>query len=108
MIHTFEVIRNDPKLHALLLGYAARKRETPDAEWHDRIMELAGCDEAALGKLHGLLLASGWIETRVHGEAFRKAGVLESCYRITPDGSAALRLAGPAAELPDEESEQIL
>jgi len=105
MIIGHDALRNDPKLHALLAAYSALKKQKPDAEWHDRIMELPSCTTEQINKLHGLLLAGGWIETRVHGDSFKTAGRLESCYRITPDGNAALRFAGAAAPLTEEDSD---
>ena len=105
MIIGHEALRNDPRLHALLAAYATLKKQKPDAEWHDRIMELTGCSIEQINKLHGLLLAGGWIETRVHGDSFKTAGRLESCYRITPDGNAALRFAGAAVPLTEEDSD---
>lgn len=108
MKSSVESLRADPKLHALLAAYAELKRKSPDAEWGDRVMSLPGCDPTDLHRLHGLLLASGWIETRVHGDSFQTAGRLASCYRLTSDGAAVLRFAGPGAAIPDEESEQVL
>jgi hypothetical protein len=108
MMTSIESLKADPKLHALLTCYAQLKRKNPDVEWHDRVMELPGCDPAELHRLHGLLLASGWIETRVHGDSFRTAGKLVSCYRVTTDGSAILRFAGPGGVIPDEESSQVI
>jgi hypothetical protein len=108
VINSIESLRADPKLHALLSAYAALKRNRPDAEWHDRVMDLPGCEPTELHRLHGLLLASGWVETRVHGDSFRDAGKLVSCYRLTADGAAILRFAGPGGAIPDEESEQIV
>ena len=107
MITSIETLRADPKLHALLSAYATLKRKNPDVDWHDRVMELAGCEPSELNRLHGLLLASGWIETRVHGDSFRTAGKLASCYRVTADGSAVLRYAGPGGAIPDDESQQV-
>lgn len=105
MITGYEALRDDPRLHGLLLTYSKMKKQKPDADWHDRIMEMDGVSEEELNKLHGLLLASGWMETRVHGDAFRTAGKLEACYRITPDGNAALRFSGPLETRPPEPDE---
>lgn len=91
MILGVDSLRTEPGLLELLLRYGARHKESPQTEWHDRVMELDGADGPRLAKLHGLLLAAGWIETRVHGESFRTPGRLEACYRITPEGLTALR-----------------
>lgn len=108
MITSLSEIKSNPKLGRLLLAYAELKKAQPDAEWHDRIMELTDVTSDELNRLHGLLLASGWIETRVHGDSFRQAGRLEACYRLTSDGAAALRLSGAVREIPDDESSQVL
>jgi hypothetical protein len=71
-------------------------------------MEWEGLSPEQLNKLHGLLLANGWIETRVHGDAFKIPGKLESCYRITSEGAALLKLASAShpvlPEDPDDDA----
>ncbi len=57
---------------------------------HDRVIELDGQDTKELCQLHGLLIALGWIETRVYPDAFSTPGKLVQCYRITRDGVGAL------------------
>jgi hypothetical protein len=88
-----DALRSDERLRELLAAYVERRRFEPEAEWHDRVMEMEGCTPEELTKLHGRLLADGWIETRVHGDAFRRAGRLEACYRATHEGVRALRQA---------------
>lgn len=99
-----DALRSDARLRELLAAYVDRRRADPGAEWHDRVMELDGCTAEQLTKLHGRLLANGWIETRVHGEAFREAGRLEACYRATHDGVSALRQAQAQGALDEEDS----
>lgn len=105
MITNIQTLQSDEQLRQLLDRYVQLHKSQPKVEWHDRVMELDGCDTQRLAKLHGLLLASGWIETRVHGDSFRHAGRLEACYKVTHDGVHALRLAAmqhPIDETPIE------
>lgn len=80
----------DTELRSLLLEYQRRKDADPQADWHDRVMEAAGVEPARLIKLHGVLLANGWIETRVHREGFDTAGLVRRAYRLTAEGKRAL------------------
>jgi hypothetical protein len=67
-------------LRGLLTHYAAG----PDREvWHGRVMELAGVTAKELVKLHGELIAYGWVE--------QNTGVVPGGYRVTPVGVRALR-----------------
>jgi hypothetical protein len=108
MIGSLEILCDNEALHTLLTRYRQLRKQNPGAEWNDRVMELPETPPAALSKLHGTLLALGWIETRVSWEAFETPGKLTACYRITNDGLRALHhfdhnmgLAG-AVVAPDE------
>lgn len=90
MLGSIEILCENEALHSLLLTYRQQRKQNPDSEWHDRVMELADTSAQALSKLHGLLLALGWVETRVAREAFETPGKLTACYRITNDGVRAL------------------
>lgn len=103
MILGMETLRTEPGLRDLLQTYAERRKASPQVEWHDRVMALDGVEEERLTKLHGLLLAGGWVETRVHGESFQSPGRLEACYRITPEGLAALRMQRAVGHESDDE-----
>jgi hypothetical protein len=76
----------------LLSHYAsagAADRET----WQDRVMELEGADRQGLVKLHGLLLAYGWIEQNTGSVLLPQKDVVRHCYRITGAGFRALKKA---------------
>jgi hypothetical protein len=71
---------SEPLLN-LLTHYA--ERAAPDRQaWHDRLMRLDRCEPRDLAKLHGRLLAFGWLE--------QNTGVLPACYRATRAGIKAL------------------
>ena len=55
----------------------------PDRQaWHDRLMRLDRCEPRDLSKLHGKLIAFGWLE--------QNTGILPACYRATRAGVRAL------------------
>ena len=59
------------------------ERSAPDRQaWHDRLMRLDRCEPRDLSKLHGRLIAFGWLE--------QNTGVLPACYRATRAGIKAL------------------
>ncbi len=79
--------RNDPRVYQVLGHYDKRDAVGP-APWRERLMDIPGVAAAELSRLHGLLLAYGWI---VQGPALGDDGrCLSSCYRITPAGQRAL------------------
>jgi hypothetical protein len=87
-----ERLREAEDLGRLLAHYgqfAAADREA----WQDRLMELADVAAKDLIGLHGELIAYGWIEQNTGAVSARKPGVVAGCYRITPAGLRALRLA---------------
>ena len=71
---------SEPLLN-LLTHYA--ERSAPDRQaWHERLMRLDRCEPRDLSKLHGKLIAFGWVE--------QNTGVLPSSYRATRAGMRAL------------------
>lgn len=89
----------------LLAQYLTSTQQSPNKEWHDRVMTLCSLAPADVSKLHGHLLANGWVDTRVALEVFNTPGRLASCYKITPDGACALQWAMKEADWEDEEQE---
>ena len=77
-------------LVGLLQLYANAGLANPDA-WQLRIMTLDGADDRRLSRLHGRLIAAGWIEFNV--AAARAKSEMMRCYRITAAGRRALRRA---------------
>jgi hypothetical protein len=78
-------------LRELLEQYQRVREQSPDREWHDRVMEMEGAGRSELSKLHGLLLANGWIDARVHADAFQSPSGVLDCYRVTPEGTRLLK-----------------
>jgi hypothetical protein len=98
-----DLLRDDELLRELLRRYRELKVHQPQAEWHDRVMDHEGLEAEQLCRLHGLLLANGWIETRVYADAFATPGRLAQCYRATPEGARALiRADNPFADAEQE------
>ncbi|MFO0945510.1 MAG: hypothetical protein U1D30_06140 [Planctomycetota bacterium] len=93
MQHAAMLLQSNRPLRDLLEQYRARQISRPDMEWQDRVMELGTLTPTELSKLHGLLLANGWVDTRVTADAFATAGKLTDCYKVTRDGLSALRRA---------------
>jgi hypothetical protein len=85
-----QILKGNENLSRLLSHYAfsgAADRET----WQDRVMELEGVDRQGLVKLHGILLAYGWIEQNMGSMSLLQPGVIRQCYRITAAGLKALK-----------------
>jgi hypothetical protein len=55
-------------------------------------------------RLHGLLLAFGWLAQNTGHTAPGRPGEVAACYRVTPDGGRTLRQAG-SAPTPGNETE---
>lgn len=92
MFDEFERLCQTKPLFCLLAHYAdlgARDRET----WQDRVMSLAGVAAKELSRLHGELIAYGWVEQNTGTTPVLKPGVAACCYRITSAGLKTFRLA---------------
>jgi hypothetical protein len=87
-------LRNDDRLRALLAHYAALGKEDRQA-WQDRLDALEGVGPREVTRLHGELLAFGWVEQNT-GVAPRLPGrgSAPCCYRVTVAGRRALAAAG--------------
>jgi hypothetical protein len=88
-----------------LLAHYARLAEPDRQLWHDRLMALEGVEPQEITKLHGDLLALGWLEwTSSH-----TGGKPSACYRLTPEGLRAHRLLrdriAPAENVPAFETD---
>lgn len=93
MINELQRLRDTSELFALLTHYA--ELAAPDRHaWHDRRMELDGCDARRVTRLHGELIAYGWLELDVGSVPQPRAGAVPGCYRATREGLRALKQAG--------------
>jgi hypothetical protein len=89
MFDDLDRLRGNARLLRLLDHYAQPALTNPEA-WQDRLMSLDGAEPGPMVKLHGELLAFGWIEQN-SGYTFNQPGVVAACYRITNAGLKALK-----------------
>jgi hypothetical protein len=87
-----ERLHEHAELFRLLTHYAglgAEDRET----WRDRVMEQAPVAPRELSRLHGELIAQGWVEQNTGLTPVLRAGCVSACYRVTSAGLKAYRQA---------------
>jgi hypothetical protein len=101
MVDDFERLRVSPDLAGLLRHYADAGVADPEA-WLDRLMILEGANARDLTRLHGSLIASGWLEMNVAVPKFSQPGTIASCYRATLAGLRALRRLDKSSDAEDE------
>jgi hypothetical protein len=85
MFEEVDTLRESPELQRLLdhyVGACAADREA----WQDRLMEMEGVEAHELVRLHGLLIAFGWLEQNTGNAPAVRAGAVTRCYRVTPAG----------------------
>jgi hypothetical protein len=85
-------LRESPPLQQLLAHYVQLGRDDREA-WHDRVMEMEGVASMLLTRLHGELIAFGWIEQNTGVVPLVRANAVPGCYRATGAGHRALRQA---------------
>jgi hypothetical protein len=83
-----------------LLGHYAQAAVLDRERWQDRLMHLEGVEAKELVKLHGELIAYGWVEQNLGATASAKPGAVAGCYRVTSAGLRAWQHAqyGPAEQ----------
>jgi hypothetical protein len=79
-------------LYELLVHYASLGADNREA-WQDRLTELEGLDARQLVRLHGELLAYGWIEQNTGLTPVLRHGFAPLCYRVTAPGLKAVKQA---------------
>jgi hypothetical protein len=90
MFDEMDRLRDVTELSALLAHYA--ELAAPDRQvWQDRVQELNGVEARELIKLHGELIAYGWLEQNTGATPILKRGFAPACYRITTAGLRALK-----------------
>jgi hypothetical protein len=90
MFDEMDRLRDDYRLLALLAHYAALA--SPDRQvWQDRLLEMEGTEARQLVRLHGELLAYGWLEQNTGLAPVLRRGEAPACYRIAPAGLRALK-----------------
>jgi hypothetical protein len=101
MFDELELLRGSPELQRLLGHYAAADDDGREA-WQDRLMHLEGVEPRELVRLHGLLLAAGWVEQNTGNTPVLRPGAVPCCYQVTPAGRRAVRQARGGAAAGDE------
>jgi hypothetical protein len=90
MFDEMDRLRSMKGLSGLLAHYA--ELAAPDRlVWQDRVQEQEGVEARELVRLHGELLACGWLEQNTGATPVLRRGAVPSCYRITPAGVRALK-----------------
>jgi hypothetical protein len=90
MFDELERLRDVRELFTLLTHYQ-QLGEADRQVWQDRLLEMEGIPPRELVKLHGELLAYGWLEQNTGLTPVLRPGVAASCYRITTAGIRALK-----------------
>ncbi len=93
MFDELQLLQGNEDLSRLLAHYADAGAADREA-WQDRVMKLEGVERQGLVKLHGRLIAFGWIEQNTGVVPVSQQGVVRQCYRITLAGLRALKKAG--------------
>jgi hypothetical protein len=90
MFDEMDRLREENDLFVLLSHYAALA--APDRQaWQDRLLEMMGVEARRLVRLHGELLAYGWLEQNTGQTPAPRRGEAPACYRITAAGLRALK-----------------
>ena len=96
MFDEMALLENGTDLQRLLGHYGDLGK--PDRQvWQDRLMELDGVEPRELARLHGELLAYGWLEQNTGITDGARPGSAAACYRISPAGVRALKELRSAA-----------
>jgi hypothetical protein len=90
MFDEMDRLRNEQELCALLAHYAELAAADRQA-WQDRVQEWHGVEGRELVKLHGELLAFGWLEQNTGATPVLRPGTAPACYRATAAGLRALK-----------------
>ena len=85
-------LRESEALGRLLTHYAELGAADREA-WQDRRMDLEGVEPRELVRLHGQLLARGWLEQNTGATPMLRPGAVAARYRVTAAGLRALRQA---------------
>jgi hypothetical protein len=101
-----QLLRENESLHRLLRHYGEAAGDDREA-WRDRLMQLEGARADELARLHGLLLASDWLEQNTGATPVLQLGAVPRCYRITSAGLRALKRVVRLLEEEDEEAATV-
>lgn len=85
-------LRQQPRL-AELLGHYVRASGDDREVWLARCMQLDHAPVPEMSRLHGELIAHGWIEQNTGVVAPASAGICAACYRTTAAGRRAFEMS---------------
>jgi hypothetical protein len=100
MFDELERLRSVKELFALLDHYGRLAAATGAETWQDRLEQLEDTNPRELVRLHGELLAYGWLEQNTGATPVLRAGAAPACYRLTSAGKKALQQARTASLQP--------
>jgi hypothetical protein len=90
MLDEMDRLRVEKALYALLSHYAALGAQDRQV-WQDRFLEMEGVETRQLVRLHGELLAYGWLEQNTGLTPVLRRGEAPACYRVATAGLRALK-----------------
>ena len=90
MCDEIDRLRGAKELQALLRHYRDLGAADRTA-WQDRLCARDGLEPRDLVRLHGELIAFGWVEQNTGVVFGARYGTAPACYRITPAGLRALK-----------------
>jgi hypothetical protein len=90
MFDEMDRLRDVKELCRLLAHYQERGAGDRQA-WQDRLLEMEGVPPRELVKLHGELMAYGWLEQNTGATPMPLRNAAPGCYRITAAGLRALK-----------------
>lgn len=90
MFDEMQRLTESSALCALLNHYADLSKDDREV-WQHRVMEMEEIQSRELVKLHGELLAYGWLEQNTGNTPTLAIDQVQGCYRITRDGIKALK-----------------
>ena len=94
MFDEMDRLRDVKDLQELLTHY--RDLGVPDrSTWQDRVCARDGVEPRELVRLHGELIAYGWIEQNTGIVPGAMRGTAPGCYRVTAAGIRALKQLAP-------------
>jgi hypothetical protein len=96
MIDDLESLSGNAYLLQLLNHYATLGAADRTL-WQDRLMKIDGLGPRDLHRLHGELIAFGWIEQNTGMTPVLKPDLAAACYRVTTHGLRALKMVSSGA-----------
>src|SRR5690242_4158220 len=80
-----------------LLAHYAEAGLADRGAWQDRVMVLEGVPPRDLVRLHGELIARGWVEQNTGFTQVLRPGAVPQCYRVTAAGLRVFKEAQAGA-----------